>query len=89
MGIICPLLPCADLVVLRLDAPARFAGKIVVGESWQRPVTTGTVVAVGPEYEQGLAEGDKVTFSKWLTEVEVGGECWTLVKGDDVLARLG
>lgn len=85
----CPVLPCADLIVLKLDAPAHSVGKIVIGESWQRVPKTGMVAAVGPEYEQGLEIGHKVTFSTWLTQVEVGDECWTLVKGDDVLARLG
>lgn len=84
----CPLLPCADLIVLKADAPTERVGSIVLAPTAQRSAARGTVVAVGPEFEQDLDVGAHVAYSRWLSEVEVGEETWLLVRGEDVLAVL-
>lgn len=84
----CPLLPCADLVALKADAPTEKVGSLVLAPAAQRAAARGVVVAIGPEFEQELTVGAHVAYSRWLSEVEVGNESWLLVRGEDVLAVL-
>ena len=74
----CPLLPCADFVVLRPTTISKKGSLLLAPNT---PTREGIVVAVGPEDETGLQEGEKVCYVKYLTEVELSGEVWLLVRG--------
>ena len=81
----CPLLPCGDFVVLRADAPVQQVGSIILTQ--EQPPQRAVVEAVGPDCEH-VEQGAHVLFRTWLTEVEVEGVYWLLVREDDVLARI-
>ena len=87
--------PLGDRVVIkRLEAEETTkSGIIVTGTAKERP-QEAEVVAVGPgaivdgkRTEMEVKIGDKVLYSKYAgTEVKVGGEEYTILKQDDILA---
>ena len=81
----CPLLPCADVVVLRADAPIRQQGRIVLGVEWSS--RQATVMAMGPDCED-LQAGNRVLYRTWIAEVEIENVSWLLVWADDVMAKV-
>ena len=81
----CPLLPCADVVVLRADAPITQVGRIALGA--EQTSRHATVVNVGPDCD-GLFIGDRVLYRTWIAEVEIENVPWLLVWADDILARI-
>ena len=81
----CPLLPCADVVVLRADAPITQVGRITLGT--ERSNRHATIARAGPDCDD-LIVGDRVLYRTWIAEVEIENVPWLLVKADDVLARV-
>jgi len=85
----CPLLPLADIYVIKPDAAPQSAGHIVLNAAWQRAPARGTVAAWGPDTTE-LKNGDRCCWRGHTgTTVEIGEERWLLVREDDVVCRLG
>ena len=87
--------PLGDRVVIKkLEAETTTKSGIVLsGTAKERP-QEAEVMAVGPgaihegkRIEMEVKVGDKVLYSKYAgTEVKVGGEEYTILKQDDILA---
>ncbi|MDP4091110.1 MAG: co-chaperone GroES [Bacillota bacterium] len=87
--------PLGDRVVLRkLEAEETTKSGIVLPGTAKEKPQEAEVVAVGPggivdgkEVKMEVKAGDKVIISKYSgTEVKLGGEEYTIVKQDDILA---
>lgn len=80
----------ARAVIKMLEAEEKTASGIVLpGQAKEKP-QTAEVVAVGPgtaDEKMALKVGDKVVFAKYAgTEVKYGGEEYTIIKQEDILA---
>ncbi|MGN0710666.1 MAG: co-chaperone GroES [Anaerovoracaceae bacterium] len=80
----------ARAVIKMLEAEEKTASGIVLpGQAKEKP-QTAEVVAVGPgtaDEKMELKVGDKVVFAKYAgTEVKYGGEEYTIIKQEDILA---
>lgn len=87
--------PLGDRVVLRkLEAEETTKSGIVLPGAAKEKPQEAEVIAVGPggvvdgkEVKMEVKAGDKVIISKYSgTEVKLGGEEYTIVKQDDILA---
>lgn len=87
--------PLGDRVVLRkLEAEETTKSGIVLPGAAKEKPQEAEVIAVGPggvvdgkEIKMEVKAGDKVIISKYSgTEVKLGGEEYTIVKQDDILA---
>ncbi len=83
------------LVVEQHEAEERTAGGIVLPDNAKEKPTRGTVRAVGPgklldtgnRGKMSVRVGDEVFYGKYSgTEVDIGGEKYTVLKEGDVLA---
>ncbi len=82
------------VVIKKLEAEEKTkSGIVLTGSAKERP-QEAEVVAVGPgamvdgaRVAMEVKVGDKVLYSKYAgTEVKVGGEEYTILKQDDILA---
>ena len=89
------LVPLGDRIVLKqLEAEETTKSGIVLPGQAQEKPQQAEVIAVGPggmvdgkEVKMGVAEGDKVIYSKYAgTEVKMDGTEYIIVKQSDVLA---
>ena len=87
--------PLADRVVIKkLEAETTTKSGIVLSGTAKEKPQEAEVIAVGPgalhegkRIEMEVKVGDKVLYSKYAgTEVKVGGEEYTILKQDDILA---
>ena len=87
--------PLGDRVVIKkLEAETTTKSGIVLSGSAKERPQEAEVMAVGPgamhegkRIEMEVKVGDKVLYSKYAgTEVKVGGEEYTILKQDDILA---
>lgn len=87
--------PLGDRVVIKkLEAETTTKSGIVLSGSAKEKPQEAEVMAVGPgalhegkRIEMEVKVGDKVLYSKYAgTEVKVGGEEYTILKQDDILA---
>ncbi len=87
--------PLGDRVVIKkLEAETTTKSGIVLSGSAKERPQEAEVMAVGPgavhegkRIEMEVRVGDKVLYSKYAgTEVKVGGEEYTILKQDDILA---
>ncbi len=82
--------------VLKAEEETTSSG-IVIPESAQEKPQQAEVISVGPgEKKDGelvqadVEAGDRVIFGKYSgSEVEVGGEEYLILNGDDILAKVG
>jgi len=92
------LQPLGNRVVVKVLEPEeeKTASGIVIPESAQEKPQQAEVIAVGPgEKEEGelveppVEEGDRVIFGKYSgSEVEVDGQEYLILGGDDILAKV-
>ena len=90
------LKPLGDRVVLKQDdAEETTASGLYIASTNKEKPTTGTIVAVGEGKRDNngnlipiaVKEGDRVVYSKYAgNEIEVDGEEYIIVKGDDIYA---
>ncbi len=89
------LVPLGDRVVLQeMEAEEKTASGIILPDQAKEKPQTAQVVAVGPggvvdgkEVKMEVSVGQKVIYSKYAgTEVKLGGEKYTVVKQNDILA---
>ncbi len=90
------LKPLGDRIVVKATAAEEMTkGGIVLPDTAKERPQEGEVIAVGPgrTTETGtqvpveVKAGDKVIYSKYGgTEVKIGGEEYTILKQDDILA---
>ncbi|MBC5630792.1 co-chaperone GroES [Clostridium sp. NSJ-6] len=87
--------PLGDRVVIKkLEAETTTKSGIVLSGSAKEKPQEAEVMAVGPgaihegkRIDMEVKVGDKVLYSKYAgTEVKVGGEEYTILKQDDILA---
>ncbi|MBM6837100.1 co-chaperone GroES [Clostridium saudiense] len=87
--------PLGDRVVIKkLEAETTTKSGIVLSGSAKERPQEAEVIAVGPgamhegkRIDMEVKVGDKVLYSKYAgTEVKVGGEEYTILKQDDILA---
>ncbi|MBM6859879.1 co-chaperone GroES [Clostridium saudiense] len=87
--------PLGDRVVIKkLEAETTTKSGIVLSGSAKERPQEAEVMAVGPgamhegkRIDMEVKVGDKVLYSKYAgTEVKVGGEEYTILKQDDILA---
>lgn len=92
------LQPLGNRVVVKILEPEeeKTPGGIVIPESAQEKPQQAEVIAVGPGEKQDgeleeppVNEGDRVIFGKYSgSEVEVDGQDYLILGGDDILARV-
>ena len=89
--------PLADRVVIKfLEAEETTKGGIILTSSAQEKPQIAEVTAVGPggivdgkEIKMEVKVGDKVLISKYSgTEVKIDGEKYTIVRQNDILAKV-
>lgn len=90
------LKPINDRIVVKALTPeAKTAGGIILPDSAQEKPQEAEVVAVGPGkiLDNGkvvsleVKPGDKIIYAKYGgTEIKLGGEEYTILRQDDVLA---
>jgi chaperonin GroES len=89
--------PLGDRVVLKqLEAEEKTKSGIILPEKSQEKPQEAEVVAVGPggvidgkEVTMQVSVGDKVIYSKYAgTEVKLGDDHFTVVKQNDILAKV-
>ena len=89
--------PLADRVVIKfLEAEETTKGGIILTSSAQEKPQIAEVTAVGPggivdgkEIKMEVKVGDKVLISKYSgTEVKVDNEKYTIVRQNDILAKV-
>lgn len=91
------LQPLGNRVVVKIvEEEETTESGIVIPESAQDKPTEAEVIAVGPgERKNGeviepeVKKGDRVIFGKYSgTEIEIGGEEYLVLNGDDILAKV-
>jgi chaperonin GroES len=82
------LKPLGDRVVIEpIEQDSMTAGGIVLPDTAKEKPQEGTVLAVGPDVEAELAEGDRVMYAKYAgTEVKMDGKEVIILREDDILA---
>ncbi len=82
------LKPLGDRVVIEpIEQDSMTAGGIVLPDTAKEKPQEGTVLAVGPDVEAELAEGDRVMYAKYAgTEVKMDGNEVIILREDDILA---
>ena len=90
--------PLEDRVVIRpLDAEEVTSSGLVIPDTAKEKPQEGEVIAVGPgrvddngkRIEVGVANGDRVLYSKYAgTEVKIDGEELLVVSSRDILAKI-
>lgn len=89
--------PLADRVVIKPEEPQETtkSGIVLAGSAKEKP-QIAEVIAVGPggmvdgkEVTMYLSVGDRVIASKYSgTEVKIDGEEYTIIRQNDILARV-
>ncbi|MBQ9878823.1 MAG: co-chaperone GroES [Clostridia bacterium] len=91
------LKPLGDRVVLQfVEAEEKSKGGIILAPAAQEKPQVAVVKAVGPggivdgkDVEMEVEVGDKVILSKYSgTEVKLDGEKYTIVRQNDILAKV-
>jgi chaperonin GroES len=82
------LKPLGDRVVIEpIEQDSMTAGGIVLPDTAKEKPQQGTVLAIGPDVEAELAEGDRVMYAKYAgTEVKTDGKEVIILSEDDILA---
>ncbi len=82
------LKPLGDRVVIEpIEQDSMTAGGIVLPDTAKEKPQEGAVLAVGPDVEAELAEGDRVMYAKYAgTEVKMDGKEVIILREDDILA---
>jgi chaperonin GroES len=82
------LKPLGDRVVIEpIEQDSMTAGGIVLPDTAKEKPQEGTVLAVGPDVEAELTEGDRVMYAKYAgTEVKMDGKEVIILREDDILA---
>lgn len=77
------LRPTLDRVHIRRDETPGMSGRLHIPEGAREELTTGTVIAVGPECDI-LAPGDRIIFGKYAGDIISENEL--IVGVDEILA---
>ncbi|MBE9524867.1 MAG: co-chaperone GroES [Chloroflexi bacterium] len=82
------LKPLGDRVVIEpIEQDSMTAGGIVLPDTAKEKPQQGTVLAIGPDVEAELAEGDRVMYAKYAgTEVKMDGKEVIILSETDILA---
>lgn len=82
------LKPLGDRVVVEpIEQDSMTAGGIVLPDTAKEKPQQGTVLAIGPDVEGELAEGNRVMYAKYAgTEVKMDGKEVIILKEEDILA---
>ena len=82
------LKPLGDRVVIEpIEQDSMTAGGIVLPDTAKEKPQEGTVLAIGPDVEAELAEGDRAMYAKYAgTEVKMDGKEVIILREDDILA---
>lgn len=83
-----PIKPLADRVVAVRQEPAtQTASGLYLPDANERPVDA-EIIAVGPDVKH-LKLGDRIIMKEYTgTELEYGGQKYTVIKEEDVLATV-
>ncbi|MEN8171462.1 MAG: co-chaperone GroES [Chloroflexota bacterium] len=82
------LKPLGDRVVIEpVEQESMTAGGIVLPDTAKEKPQQGIVLAIGPDIEAELAEGDRVMYAKYAgTEVKADGKDVIILSEQDILA---
>lgn len=82
------LKPLGDRVVIEpIEQDSMTAGGIVLPDTAKEKPQQGTVLAIGPDVEAELAEGDRVMYAKYAgTEVKTDGKDVIILSEENILA---
>lgn len=92
------LQPLGNRVIVKvIEEEETTESGIVIPETAQDKPTEAEVIAVGPGerhngevIEPEVKKGDRVIFGKYSgTEIDLGGEEYLVLNGDDILAKVG
>ena len=86
-GVVVPLLPTADGVLLEDEEPPQRIGLLVIANP--RTLYRGWVRAIGPDVTE-LQLGDHVVYRPFVgARVDVNGVSWMLVRESECVCKLG
>jgi len=91
------LVPRHDQVIIEMEETINKVGAIYVPDTAKDKPVVGRIIDLGNELEDenwrdsksDLAVGDRVVYREYTqSEVSIDGKKWTLVKEDDILAKV-